>query len=179
MNKQPQNDSEDEAFWETFIKDVRKLPESEETPSKPVKLKEIHPSVNLAAAYRGEELNELETGNTDGMDGSMAKRFKRCDFPVEATLDLHGYREEEAHTAVTEFIQKAYLSGKRVVIIITGKGSQHADDEDLYTPRGKLKQSVPLWLNNRELRPLILSYIHPTAKLGGSGALYIMLRRKR
>lgn len=178
MTKQP-DAMEDIALWEEITKDIRKMPDSELPPSKPVILPEIRPTVNLAAAYRGEKLDTLETGNTDDMDGSLAKRFKRCDIPVESTLDLHGFREEEARSAVFNFIQKSYLAGKRCVIIITGKGLSRTENEDIFTPKGKLKESVPLWLNSRELRPLILSFIHPVAKLGGSGALYIMLRRKR
>ncbi len=178
MTKQPDT-AEDDALWAEITKDIRKMPDSELPPSKPVILPEIRPTVNLAAAYRGEKLDDLKTGNTDDMDGSLAKRFKRCDIPVEATLDLHGFREEEARAAVFNFIQNAYLTGRRCVIIITGKGLSHPEEGDMFTVKGKLKESVPLWLNSRELRPLILSFIHPSAKLGGSGALYIMLRRKR
>ncbi len=179
MTKQSER-SEDDALWAEITKDIRKMPESEQPPAKPVVLPEIRPSVNLAAAYRGEKLNSLDVGNTADMDGSLAKRFKRCELPVEATLDLHGFREEEAHNAVFGFIQKSYLAGKRCIIIITGKGLPHNGScEDIFSPKGKLKESVPLWLNSKELRPLILSFIHPSAKLGGSGALYILLRRKR
>ena len=105
MTKQPDT-AEDDALWAEITKDIRKMPNSELPPSKPVILPEIRPTVNLAAAYRGEKLDDLKTGNTDDMDGSLAKRFKRCDIPVEATLDLHGFREEEARAAVFNFIQK-------------------------------------------------------------------------
>ena len=52
-------------------------------------------------------------------------------------------------------------------------------DEDIFAPKGVLKDRVPQWLQIEELKQLILSYIHPSEKLGGSGALYILLRRKR
>lgn len=179
MNKPQPNDSEDNALWEEITRDIRKLPAREIPPSKPVILPEIKPSVNLAAAYRGEILPELAVGGTEGMDGSMAKRFKRCEFPVEEVLDLHGYREDDAFEAVFGFVQKAYLQNKRCIIIITGKGLTRSEETDVFTPKGKLKESVPRWLNSRELRPLILAFNHPPAKLGGSGALYILLRRHR
>lgn len=180
MTIPPLNNPEDEALWAEITKDIRKLPNQPIIPAKSVVLPQIRPSVNLAAAYRGETLEELRVGNTDSMDGSMAKRFKRGEFPIEAELDLHGFREEEARHAVYEFVQKAYLTGKRCIIIITGKGLPHNEpDADYFNPRGKLKETVPGWLNSRELRPLILACIHPSAKLGGSGALYILLRRRR
>ena len=141
MTKQSER-SEDDALWAEITKDIRKMPESEQPPAKPVVLPEIRPSVNLAAAYRGEKLNSLDVGNTADMDGSLAKRFKRCELPVEATLDLHGFREEEAHNAVFGFIQKSYLAGKRCIIIITGKGLPHNGScEDIFSPKGKLKES--------------------------------------
>ena len=164
MNKPQPNDSEDNALWEEITRDIRKLPAREIPPSKPVILPEIKPSVNLAAAYRGEILPELAVGDTEGMDVSMAKRIKRCEFPVEAVFG---------------FVQKAYLQNKRCIIIITGKGLTRSEETDVFTPKGKLKESVPRWLNSRELRPLILAFNHPPAKLGGSGALYILLRRHR
>lgn len=180
MEKPQQNNPDDERLWAEITKDIRKMPERDMPPSKPVTLPEIHPTVNLAAAYRGETLSDIIIGNTDSMDGNMAKRFKRCEFPIEGTLDLHGFREEEARQAVFEFVQKSYLYGKRCIIIITGKGLPHNNpDGDIFNPKGKLKESVPAWLNSRELRPLILACNHPVARLGGSGALYILLRRQR
>ena len=161
MNKPQPNDSEDNALWEEITRDIRKLPAREIPPSKPVILPEI------------------AVGDTEGMDGSMAKRFKRCEFPVEEVLDLHGYREDNAFEAVFGFVQKAYLQNKRCIIIITGKGLTRSEETDVFTPKGKLKESVPRWLNSRELRPLILAFNHPPAKLGGSGVLYILLRRHR
>ena len=146
MNKPQPNDSEDNALWEEITRDIRKLPAREIPPSKPVILPEIKPSVNLAAAYRGEILPELAVGDTEGMDGSMAKRFKRCEFPVEEVLDLHGYREDDAFEAVFGFVQKAYLQNKRCIIIITGKGLTRSEETDVFTPKGKLKESVPRWL---------------------------------
>ena len=104
--------------------------------------------------------------------------IKKEGFGVEGTLDLHGYTEEMAYPAVFNFITSSYLAKKRCILIITGKGLPHPD-EDLFAARGVLKDRVPQWLKTDELKQLILTYIHPSAKLGGSGALYILLRRNR
>lgn len=181
MLKLPPNNSEDDnSAWEEATQGVKKFSPQEVPPSAPVTLPPIKPSVNMTKAYRGEELSELKLGNTDNIDANTAKRFKRCEYPIEAQLDLHGYHEDEAREAVFDFVQKAYIEGKRCIIIITGKGlSRNEDKDNFLIPKGKLKESVPLWLNSKHLRPLILAYNHPPAKLGGSGALYIMLRRHR
>lgn len=176
--RQPEPDAEDENFWAEITRNITKTIQPEEPPAKPLIMLEIKPTVDLTAVYSGETLTDLQNGNTDNIDNQTAKRFKRSEFPVEATLDLHGKTEDQAFAAVDEFIRRAWLGGKRCVIIITGKG-YHQEDSDYFNPKGKLKERVPLWLNRRELRPLILAYKHPEAKLGGSGALYILLRRKR
>ena len=150
-----------------------------EQPAKSVIIKEVVPTVRLNEVYRGNALGELREGRLADIDGATARRFKRGDFAVEATLDLHGYTEDRAYTAVGDFIKKAYLAQKRCVLIITGKGLVHDDNDDVLAFKGLLKEKVPQWLNTRELRPLILAFRHPDVKLGGSGALYILLRRKR
>ena len=181
MSKQPLNKTkEEDNAWAEAIKDVKKIPNKEAPPKAPIKLPEIKKNINLAQAYRGEDLSPLTLGNTDNIDANTAKRFKHCEFSIEGTLDLHGYREKEAREAVFNFVQKSYIEGKRCIMIITGKGLSRDDTPDNFlTPKGKLREYVPLWLNSKELRPLLLACNHPTAKLGGNGALYILLRRHR
>ena len=53
------------------------------------------------------------------------------------------------------------------------------DDDDIFAVKGILKKSVPQWLNLPHLRAAILIYKNPSAKLGGTGALYILLRRNK
>ncbi len=178
--QQPNKTPEDEDAWAEAIKDVKKIKPQAEPPVAPIKLPEIKKTINLAQAYRGEDLHPLIMGNTDNIDANTAKKFKRCEFPIEGNLDLHGYHEEDAKDAVFNFVQSSYISGKRCIIIITGKGLSREDNPDNFlTPKGKLREYVPLWLNGNELRPLILAYNHPPAKLGGTGAFYILLRRHR
>lgn len=122
--------------------------------------------------------HKLELGTTADIDANTMRRFRREEFAVEASLDLHGYTEDRAYDAVYKFVTNAYLARKRCILIVTGKGLQH-QDEDVFAPKGVLKDRVPQWLAQDNLKQLILSYIHPSPKLGGSGALYILLRRHR
>ena len=84
-----------------------------------------------------------------------------------------------AFDAVESFIAKSYNHGLRCIIIVTGKGLNHNEDEDIFAQKGILRKSVPQWLNLPHLRAAILIYKHPSAKLGGDGALYILLRRNK
>ena len=45
--------------------------------------------------------------------------------------------------------------------------------------RGVLKRSVPHWLRLPDLRPLVVGFEEAQPRHGGSGALYIRLRRSR
>jgi DNA-nicking Smr family endonuclease len=107
------------------------------------------------------------------MDGRLQKRFKKEEFEVEATLDLHGVVEKVAYEKVCNFIKKSYNIGLRCVLIITGKG----ESEEIFSERGILKKSVPLWLSQGEISSLVLAYKNPSEALGGKGALYIILRK--
>ncbi len=170
--------TEDEA-WKEITRGIKKISRSEPPSSKPLIIKEVKPHINMSEVYKGNALNSLKLDITDNIDNNTAKRFKREEFPIEATLDLHGYTEDQAYNKVFDFVRTSYIRQKRCILIITGKGLQKKDDDNIFATKGVLKERVPQWLNSSELRPLILSFRHPTAKNGGEGALYILLRRKR
>lgn len=108
------------------------------------------------------------------MDGNLAKRFKREEFKPEAVLDLHGVTEKDAFEKVCEFIKTAYKNRKRCVLIVTGKGY----DEAIFSERGVLRKSVPGWLSKSEISSFILAFKNSSEALGGTGALYIFLRKR-
>ena len=169
-------DSEDEKFWFEIVKDVVKTPSSNvvcEVKKKKINIRKSEQTVPLTI-YE----HNLSLGTTSDIDANTFKRFKREEYGVEAKLDLHGFTEDRAYPAVFNFITSSYLAKKRCVLIITGKGSFH-EIEDVFVPKGVLKDRVPQWLKTDELKQLILTYIHPSEKLGGSGSLYILLRRNR
>jgi len=103
-----------------------------------------------------------------GVDRATAERLKRGRYPVEAHLDLHGMTQAEAHRALSGFVAGSRRAGRRCVLVITGHGRLSG---------GVLKQAVPRWLGEPELRPHILAIAPAQPRAGGSGALYVLLRR--
>ena len=103
-----------------------------------------------------------------GIDRANAERLKRGRHPVEARLDLHGMTQDEAHRALARFIAAARGSGKRCVLVITGRGAVGG---------GVLRSAVPRWLAEPALRPHLLAIATAQPQDGGAGALYVMLRR--
>ncbi len=105
-----------------------------------------------------------------GVDRATAERVKRGRYPVEATLDLHGMTQEEAHRALSRFVTASRAAGRRCVLVVTGHGRMSG---------GVLKAAVPRWLAEPELRQHVLAIASARPQHGGSGALYVLLRRSR
>lgn len=114
------------------------------------------------------------------------QKINRDKARIEGKIDLHGMTQERAYTALHEFILRAYTQGKRLLLVITGKGrpkgrtDNGGEFENLYQGhQGILKRQVPRWLAQGDLGPLILSVSTARAKHGGDGALYVVLKRVR
>ncbi|WP_230531710.1 Smr/MutS family protein [Microvirga roseola] len=97
---------------------------------------------------------------------------------VDGAIDLHGMRQEEAHFALMRFLHRAQGSGYSLVLVITGKGGAAAAG-GLFDERGVLRRMVPHWLRLPELRSLVVGFEEASPQHGGSGALYVRLRRRR
>lgn len=114
------------------------------------------------------------------MDKKNYDRLKKGKLQVDGRIDLHGMTLAQAHPALNGFVRAAHASGKRLLLVITGKGNTTYDDNSIMpTRRGVLKQQVPQWLAMAPLAPLILQVTQATQKHGGGGAYYVYLRRQR
>ncbi|MBZ6077028.1 Smr/MutS family protein [Microvirga puerhi] len=96
---------------------------------------------------------------------------------VDGIIDLHGMRQDEAHAALLRFLYRAQNSGYSLVLVITGKGG--AATGGLFDERGVLRRMVPHWLRLPDVRSLVVGFEEASPQHGGSGALYIRLRRRR
>lgn len=111
------------------------------------------------------------------MDKKAFGRLKRGKLLPEGKIDLHGMTMEQAHPALTGFLLRAHGEGKRLVLVITGKGKSKPDDGPIPTRRGVLKHQVPQWLAMAPLRSVVLQVAEAHLKHGGTGAYYVYLRR--
>lgn len=175
---------EDVALWREVTRADKKLPGKKiETPSvakEPPEdegvleeegvpaSEEAAPDVAVAKTYV-----PLTLGDTKGMDRRLAERFVRGKLPIEARLDLHGMTRDEALPTLQHFVDVQYAARKRVLLVITGKGTRSE------TGQGVLQQEMPHWVNLPSLRPMILSFTFAKAKDGGTGAYYLLLKRQR
>jgi len=118
---------------------------------------------------------ELETGEElfycrTGLQHGVLKKLRRGHYAVEAELDLHGLRVEEARQALTPFLHDALTRRLKTVRIIHGKG--HGSLHKLPVLKGKVNH----WLRQREE---VLAFCSARPVDGGTGAIYVLLRRAR
>jgi DNA-nicking Smr family endonuclease len=86
---------------------------------------------------------------------------------------------DTAHSALTRFILSSQASGRRLVLVVTGKGKDRDDGGPIPTPRGKLRHQVPHWLELPPLAQAVLQVTPAHISHGGDGAYYVYLRRGR
>jgi DNA-nicking Smr family endonuclease len=122
--------------------------------------------------HEGQPVRPPALEHFSGVDRANAERLKRGLHPIEARLDLHGKTQAEAHHALAAFIHSSSEAGRRCVLVITGRGLGPSGP-------GVLKSAVPRWLEEAGLRRKILAIAPAQPRDGGSGALYLLLRRRR
>lgn len=100
----------------------------------------------------------------NGVPLDMRKKLIKGLIPIESKLDLHQMRREEAHIALDNFIHIQYEKGIRCCLIQHGKG------------QAIIKNLVARWLPQYDE---VLAYHSCLAKHGGTGAVYVYIRRQR
>jgi DNA-nicking Smr family endonuclease len=93
-------------------------------------------------------------------------RLARGEVPIQARCDLHGLIIDAAHDECTDFITLNQQRGLRCVLIIHGKGGQHAE-------YSLLKSHVNHWLKQM---PQVLAFHSAQPQHGGRGAVYVLLK---
>lgn len=93
----------------------------------------------------------------------------------EAKLDLHGMTLVAAERAVRSFIAEASTENRRVVLIVTGKGMRLEGGRVF---GGRIRAEFPGWLERAENRARVAGVRTAHPRHGGSGAFYVLLRRR-
>jgi len=113
------------------------------------------------------------------MDRKSFDQMKRGKLRPEGKLDLHGMTLDRAHPALTRFILTAQQDGKRLVLVVTGKGKQRDDGGPIPVRFGVLRHQVPHWLSTQPLSLAVLQVTQAHMRHGGGGAYYVYLRKTR
>ncbi len=100
-----------------------------------------------------------------GMD--VLRKLRKGEWSIQAQLDLHGLRREEARVALAEFIRESAKQGLRCVRVIHGKGRGSIGKEPV------LKGKVRSWLVQKKE---VIAFCQAKPSEGGAGALLVLLK---
>ena len=112
---------------------------------------------------------DSEAPAPDAIEPRRKRRISRERDPIEARLDLHGLNSIAAEARLKAFVQQAYANDYRAVLVITGKGMAE---------NGVLKRNAPEWLSDPALGHIVAGISQAHARHGGTGALYVALKRR-
>ncbi|MBT4879561.1 MAG: hypothetical protein HOI80_04095 [Alphaproteobacteria bacterium] len=108
-----------------------------------------------------------ERASSFAINTHTLRQLKRGKLSFDAQLDLHGMTQDAAFRMLLDFVERAYQQQKRVLLIITGKGA------------GILQKSLPLWLEDSRFSGKIVGVRTSYQQDGGSGAYYVILKKKK
>jgi len=104
-----------------------------------------------------------------GVQSNQINKLKAGKIHYSSSIDLHGFTIEKARNALSNFLTSAIANNWRVIHIIHGKAAK-------YQQSATLKSYVNSWLKGHKQ---VLAFCSCIAKHGGTGAIYVMLRRNR
>lgn len=102
-----------------------------------------------------------------GIGPDVLRRLRRGEWSIQAQIDLHGHRVDEAREALAEFLRESIKRGRRCVRVVHGKGLGSLGKVPVL--RGKVRG----WLAQRDE---VLAFCQARAADGGSGAVMVLLR---
>jgi DNA-nicking Smr family endonuclease len=113
------------------------------------------------------EVDEALSFRRPGVGIDVTRKLRRGHWSIQAEIDLHGLRTDDAREALADFIREAARQGLRCLRVVHGKG--------LGSP-GKtpvLKGKVHGWLVQKNE---VMAFVQARGDEGGAGALVVLLR---
>jgi DNA-nicking Smr family endonuclease len=100
----------------------------------------------------------------------VTARLRRGRWAIQAQIDLHGLRRDEAREALAAFLREAQQRGLRCVRVVHGKGLGSPGRQPV------LKDKVRAWLVQKDA---VLAFVQAGPADGGHGALLVLLAGRR
>ena len=106
----------------------------------------------------------------DGVQQKVMSKLKKGLFPIESKIDLHGSTVNEAGAKLQHAINVAVNNQQRCVLVVHGRGKGSFDNKPA------IKTHVNQWLRNSAN---VLAFCSAQSHHGGTGAVYVLLKRQR
>ena len=169
---------EDRALFRRAAGDVRRIGDDRTPPARPGRAPRAPSRVqgepsNARGLAESEWTSDVGPGDVlsfarGGVRRREMERLRRGRVRTEADLDLHGRIVSDAATALDRFLEDSRHRGRRCVRIVHGKGFGSRDGLPI------MKAHVDRWLRSR---PEVLAFCSAIPPDGGTGAVYVLLRR--
>ena len=180
MSGKDKSDKNDSVSFPDAVGGVRPLKQDRITPPrkkrKPVPEQTLRDQREVMDSLLSDDYEpaDVETGeellySRPGLQHSIMRKLRRGQYAIEAQLDLHGNTVPKARERVSAFLREMQAQDRRCVRIIHGKGK---------SSEGKLpvlKGKVNAWLQQWDQ---VLAFCSARPNDGGTGAVYVLLRRK-
>ncbi len=102
-----------------------------------------------------------------GIGPDVLRKLRRGEWVIQAEIDLHGLRVDEARAALAHFLREAGKRGLRCVRVVHGKGLGSKDRLPV------LKNKTRGWLMQKAE---VIAFCQARAAEGGAGALVVLLK---
>ncbi len=109
------------------------------------------------------------------LDAGWDRRLRRGVVAPERSIDLHGHTLSSAHATLDHALDRAVSDHVRVLLVVTGKAPRDPAPHE----RGRIRAAIGDWLASSRHAGHIAAVRNAHPRHGGSGALYIVLRRQR
>lgn len=111
------------------------------------------------------------------LDGGWDRRIARGIVAPDSAIDLHGHTLSSAHSLLDTGLERAIARGDRVLLLVTGKPPRPESERP--HARGAIRAAVADWIASSRHAGAIAAVRGAHPRHGGTGALYIVLRRGR
>ncbi len=127
--------------------------------------------VRYGEGFNVSDTPEYVEGTGYHVHPSIAKRLHQGDFSIQAHIDLHGLRADDAKEVFEAFLKWAIINDKRGILIVHGRGLSSPSEPIL-------KHKVVEWLTRGPWRKWVVAYSSARRCDGGAGATYVLLRQR-
>jgi DNA-nicking Smr family endonuclease len=148
-----------------------RLPEGSKNKDDAEVLTKLRNLIKYGIGFNVSDTPEYIEGTGYNVHPVVARRLHQGDFSIQAYVDLHGLRVDDAKEVFEEFLKWAVTTGKRGVLIIHGRGLSSPSEPIL-------KNKVVEWLTRSPWRKWIIAYSSARRCDGGAGATYVLLRQR-
>lgn len=149
------------------------------TPPKFQKIKRVPPQQAAASQLpQGGEDRKPRPLDRHGLDGSWERKLAKAEISPDFTLDLHGHTLDAAHARLDHGLAQAVSLGARLVLVITGK-PRPVEAADRGGRRGAIRAKLLDWLAHGSHASRIAAVRGAHPRHGGTGAVYVVLKRPR